>query len=135
MVKQDTTLSLEEQRPASLVRTLGNALLGSVFVYSGLDILKKPDDSIKFMESMGMPMASEAVKLNATVMTVAGASLAFGVAKKLSALALIGSLISTTLLVHQFWKHEDPEMRKQHLLRFVSNSSVIGGLIHAFTAK
>jgi uncharacterized membrane protein YphA (DoxX/SURF4 family) len=57
--------------------------------------------------------------------------LALGVAPRLSALVLAGSMIPTTLAAHRFWTVEDPEVRKQQQVQFHKNMAMIGGLLFA----
>ena len=69
------------------------------------------------------------VRANAAVMVVAGALLAVGKAPRLSALALAGSLIPTTLAGHSYWKLEDPQARKAQRIQFHKNLALLGGLL------
>jgi uncharacterized membrane protein YphA (DoxX/SURF4 family) len=71
------------------------------------------------------------VRGNAAVMVAAGALLALGRAPRLSALALAGSLVPTTLAGHSYWKVEDPDVRKVQRIQFHKNMALIGGLLFA----
>ena len=68
---------------------------------------------------------------NAAVMVAAGGLLMLGRAPRLSALALAGSLIPTTLAGHSYWEHEDEATRKVQRIQFHKNLAMIGGLIFA----
>jgi uncharacterized membrane protein YphA (DoxX/SURF4 family) len=65
------------------------------------------------------------------VQVTAGALLVLGKAPRLSALALAGSLIPTTLAGHSYWKIEDPATRKAQRIQFHKNLAMIGGLLFA----
>jgi putative oxidoreductase len=65
------------------------------------------------------------------VQVVAGTMLALGRAPRLSALALAGSLIPTTLAGHAYWAIEDPAERKIQRIQFHKNMAMIGGLLLA----
>jgi uncharacterized membrane protein YphA (DoxX/SURF4 family) len=65
------------------------------------------------------------------VQVLGGALLALGVAPRLSALALAGSLIPTTLAGHSYWAVQDPAARKQQRIQFHKNLAMIGGLLFA----
>jgi len=71
------------------------------------------------------------VRANAGVMVGAGTLMALGVFPRLSALALAGSLIPTTLAGHSYWAVEDPAVRKQQRIQFHKNMAMIGGLLFA----
>lgn len=62
---------------------------------------------------------------------MAGTLLALGWAPRLSALALAGSLIPTTLAGHAYWALEDPATRKIQRIQFHKNLAMIGGLLFA----
>ena len=44
-------------------------------------------------------------------------------------LALIASLIPTTVAGHPFWTIEDPAARAQQRIHFLKNSAMLGGLL------
>ena len=71
------------------------------------------------------------VRGNAAVMVAGGTLLALGIAPRLSALALAGSLIPTTLAGHSYWAIEDPVARKQQRIQFHKNMAMLGGLLLA----
>ena len=71
------------------------------------------------------------VRANAAVMVAAGGLLMLGKAPRLSALALVGSLIPTTLAGHSYWEVEDPATRKIQRIQFHKNLAMIGGLLFA----
>jgi putative oxidoreductase len=53
------------------------------------------------------------VQINGATQATCGVLLALGVAPRLSALVLAGSMIPTTLAAHRFWAVENPGARKQ----------------------
>lgn len=69
------------------------------------------------------------VQTNAAVMGLGGAGLALGVAPRLSALALAGALVPTTLAAHRFWEKEDARARMSSRNSFLSNAAIVGGLL------
>jgi len=71
------------------------------------------------------------VRANAGVMVGAGTLLALGRFPRLSALALAGSLIPTTLAGHLYWTIEDPATRKIQRIQFHKNLAMLGGLLLA----
>ena len=68
------------------------------------------------------------MRANGLGMVVAGSALALGIKPKLSALALIGLLIPTTLAGHAFWD-EDPQAASRQRIQFLKNAGLIGGLL------
>lgn len=69
------------------------------------------------------------VKVNAGVQMGCAGLLALGKFPRLSATALAGSMIATTIGGHAFWRAEEPQVRAQQLAQFRKNAGLIGGLI------
>ena len=69
------------------------------------------------------------VQFNGLVQIVAGTTLALGVLPRLSALALAGSLVPTTLAGHRFWEEHDEAARAQQTIQFLKNAAMMGGLL------
>lgn len=120
------------------LRPLGRVLTGSTYALLGFDALRAPGGRVgqagpvltAIRKVAPLPADDELlVRVNAGVMVAAGSLLALGQAPRLSALALAGSLVPTTLAGHSYWKLEDPEARKQQRIQFHKNLAMIGGLL------
>lgn len=119
----------------SLFKTLGHAALASMFIFGGANAFVEPGGRVQKVEAAGIPQPRQATMLNGAVMTVAGTTLAFGIFPKLSALALIGSLIPTTYIGHAFWAEENEQARSMHLTQFYKNAAMLGGLLLVLAEK
>ncbi len=128
------------RRVLALLRPPARILTGSTYVLLGFDALRAPgtrvDQAGPVLATMRkvapLPADDElVVRGNAAVQVVAGTLLALGKAPRLSALALAGSLIPTTLAGHSYWKIEDPDVRKVQRIQFHKNMAMIGGLLFA----
>ena len=129
-----------------LVRRIARPMLASIFIAGGIDALRKPEPKAGAAQP-GLDQAVNAlpasvtdrlpsnpetlVQINAAVQIGAGTMFALGKAPRLSALALIGSLVPTTLVGHDFWNVEDPAARAQQRTQLIKNVSLIGGLLIA----
>ena len=71
------------------------------------------------------------VRVNGAVQIGAGVLLATGRFRRLASLALIGSIIPTTIAGHRFWEEADPVTRSQQKIQFLKNLGLLGGLILA----
>jgi len=69
------------------------------------------------------------IRIDAAVKLGAGAMLGLGKAPRLSALALAGSVVPTTLAAHRFWEMDDPAERENARVHFVKNLGLLGGLL------
>jgi putative oxidoreductase len=132
------------RRVLAPLRPAARFLTGSTYVLLGFDALREPgarvDQAAPLLAAMRarvpLPPDDElVVRGNAAVQVLGGALLALGVAPRLSALALAGSLIPTTLAGHSYWAVEDPATRKLQRIQFHKNMAMIGGLLFAVLDK
>ncbi|HEX3651032.1 MAG TPA: DoxX family protein [Pseudonocardiaceae bacterium] len=128
-----------------IMHRLARPLLAAVFVVSGIDILRNPENRVKtaapFLQAAvekvgklpeGVPTDPETlVKVSAGVKVLAGLGLALGKFPRLSALVLAMDLVPTTLAGHSYWEHEDPAARGQQRTHFLKNLGLLGGLLIA----
>jgi putative oxidoreductase len=125
-----------------LVRSTARPLLASMFITGGLDAVLHPEPKAGAAATIGPGLARrlpfrmpedpvQLVRSNGAVQLVAGLSLATGRMPRLSALALAGSLVPTTLAGHRFWEKSDKAERKTQQQQFTKNLSMLGGLILA----
>jgi putative oxidoreductase len=128
------TRMLAPLRPAARVLT------GSTYLLLGFDALREPGGRVDqaagvlaaIRQWVPLPDDDEiVVRGNAAVQVAAGALLAMGRFPRLSALALAGSLVPTTLAGHSYWKIEDPAVRKMQRIQFHKNMAMLGGLLLA----
>ena len=122
------------------LRPAAHFLAGSTYALLGLDALREPgrrvDQAAPVLAAIRkwVPLPEDdelVVRGNAAVMVAGGTLLALGIAPRLSALALAGSLIPTTLAGHSYWAIEDPAARKQQRIQFHKNMAMLGGLLLA----
>ena len=122
------------------LRPAAQFLTGSTYALLGFDALREPGGRVDqaapvlaaIRKWVPLPEDDElVVRGNAAVMVAGGTLLALGIAPRLSALALAGSLIPTTLAGHSYWAVEDPVARKQQRTQFHKNMAMLGGLLLA----
>ncbi len=128
------------RRVLTPLRPAARILTGSTYALLGFDALRMPgarvDQAALLLAAMrkAVPLPADdelIVRANAAVQVLAGALLALGKFPRWSALALVGSLIPTTMAGHAFWAIEDPATRKLQRVQFHKNMALIGGLLFA----
>jgi putative oxidoreductase len=128
------------RRMLAPLRPAARVLTGSTYALLGFDALRAPGGRVdqagpllaQIRKVAPLPDDDELiVRGNAAVQVVAGGLLALGIAPRLSALALAGSLVPTTLAGHSYWTIEDPAARKAQRIQFHKNMAMIGGLLFA----
>jgi uncharacterized membrane protein YphA (DoxX/SURF4 family) len=129
-----------------LVRRIARPLLASSFIFGGIDTLRNPQPRVPAAKPVVETIAAVAdrqlpvqvsrdveqwVKIDAAVKVGAGLLFALGKLPRLSALTLAVSTIPTTLAGHRFWEASDPKERNAHLIHFLKNLGLFGGLLIA----
>lgn len=125
----------------TLVRRVARPLLAGIFISGGLNTIKNPGYGVPAAQRAGQPIAErvpylpgdpeQLVKINGYIHVGAGALLALGKLPRLSALALAGTLVPTTLGAHAFWEEQDPGAKTMQQVQFLKNLSIFGGLLLA----
>jgi putative oxidoreductase len=121
-----------------LIHRLARVLLSGIFMSSGVDVLRNPEPRaviatpfLKRIRALAPSLSSDpilVVRANAAIQIAAGTTLAVGILPRLSALALAGSLVPTTLGAHRFWEQQEPAATQQRT-QFLKNAAILGGLI------
>jgi putative oxidoreductase len=121
-----------------LIHRLARVLLSGIFISGGMDVLRDPGPRAviagPFLERVrrlvpALPSDPVlVVRANAAFQIAAAATLAVGILPRLSALALAGSLVPTTLGAHRFWEMQGPAATQQRT-QFLKNAAILGGLI------
>jgi putative oxidoreductase len=129
------------RRTLAPLRPAARILTGSTYALLGWDALREPGGRVQqagpvlaALRKAGVPLPEDdeqVVRGNAAVMVAGGVLLSLGIAPRLSALALAGSLIPTTWAGHAYWEVEDPAARKMQRIQFHKNMAMIGGLLFA----
>ncbi len=122
------------------LRGLARTLLAGIFVFGGLRSWKRSAKLASSAEKVVEPVqdklpgslsGEQLVKVNAGVQVVAGGLFALGVAPRVMAIVLGGSLVPTTLAGHRFWEFDDDADKAHHQTQFLKNAGLIGGLMFA----
>jgi putative oxidoreductase len=123
----------------SISGRVARPLLASIFISSGLDAMQHPEGKVKAAEKVTGPLVERVpalpedtatlVRLNGGVQVAAGALLSLGILRRSAALALIGSLIPSTIAGHRFWEELDEDARARQLTQFFKNLGLLGGLV------
>ncbi|NKQ58507.1 DoxX family protein [Amycolatopsis sp. K13G38] len=129
-----------------ILRRLARPLLASIFIYGGIGALKQTEYHAQAAKPLidktvgkqqaklpdAVPTDAETlVRIDAAVKIVAGSMFAFGKMPRLSAIALIGSLVPTSVAGHPFWEAKDEGEKQQQLIHFLKNAGLAGGLLIA----
>jgi putative oxidoreductase len=102
----------------------GRIFYSLIFINSGLFHFSSA--SIDYANSQGVPMATVLVPLSGVMAIAGGLSILFGYKAKWGAWLLIAFLIPVTLMMHAFWKFNDPSEHQVQIAMFMKNTSMLG---------
>lgn len=122
------------------LRIAARVLTGATYAKLGFDAARTPGPRVdlaaptlaRLRKVVPIPPNDElVVRANGAAQAIGGTMLAAGVLPRASALAVIASLVPTTIAGHAFWTIQDPAQRKQQQVQFQKNVALIGGLAFA----
>jgi uncharacterized membrane protein YphA (DoxX/SURF4 family) len=128
-----------------LIRRIARPMLSAVFISRGVDALRSPKPAAdaarptleglsKLPDPVGtnVPANAEAVaRANAAVQIGGGLLLASGKLPRLACAALAFTVVPGSLGGHTFWSESDPQRKADERRAFLTDVSLIGGLIIA----
>jgi uncharacterized membrane protein YphA (DoxX/SURF4 family) len=83
----------------------------------------------QYSAAKNVPQPEAAVVTTGVMLALGGTSLLLGLKPKLGALAILGFLVGVSPVMHDFWKHEDPNQRQAELINFMKNLALAGGAL------
>lgn len=128
-----------------LIRRVARPMLSAVFISRGVEALRSPKPAVdasrqtleglrKLPDPVGTNVPSDAetvAKVTAAVQIGGGLLLATGRLPRFASAALALSVVPSSLGGHAFWKEIDPQRKADERRAFVTDISLIGGLIIA----
>jgi uncharacterized membrane protein YphA (DoxX/SURF4 family) len=128
-----------------LIRRIARPMLSAAFIGRGIDALRSPKPAAdaarptleglsKLPDPVGTKVPSNAetvARINAAVQIGGGLLLATGKLPRLASAALAVSVVPGSLGGHMFWNQTDPGRKADERRAFLTDVSLIGGLIIA----
>lgn len=122
-----------------IVRRLARPMLAAIFIYGGIGALRQPKGRIEAARPVVKAMSDKLgtpndpalmVRADGVAMLTGGTLLALGRAPRLAS-ALLAGVLAPTTATHDFWAESDPEAKAAKQRSFLTNVSLLGGLILA----
>jgi uncharacterized membrane protein YphA (DoxX/SURF4 family) len=128
-----------------LIRRIARPMLSAVFISRGIDALRSPKPAAdaaratleglsKLPDPVGTKVPSNAetvTRVNAAVQIGGGLLLASGKLPRVASAALALTVVPGSLGGHTFWSESDPQRKADERRAFLTDVSLIGGLIIA----
>ena len=130
---------------AMLIRRVARPMLAAVFIGQGFEALRSPKPAAeaarpaleglqKLPEPIGSGVPSDPetlARITAAVQIGGGLLLASGRLPRFASAALAGTVIPANLGAHMFWSEPDHELKAEKRRAFLTDLSLLGGLIIA----
>jgi putative oxidoreductase len=86
-------------------------------------------EGIQHAADLGAPLASVLVPLSGVMAILGGLSVAIGYKARWGAWLLVAFLVPVTLVMHSFWRVQDPELHRVQVSMFGKNLSMLGAAL------
>jgi len=105
----------------------GRILFALIFITASPRHFSK--EGIQHAADLGVPLAGVAVPISGVLALAGGLSIALGYKTRWGAWALVAFLIPVTLMMHAFWKLQDPASAHIQQAMFAKNLSMLGAAL------
>ena len=109
------------------VALLGRVLFALIFITAAPRHFTH--EGIQHAAELGVPLAALLVPLSGLMALAGGLSIALGWRARWGAWLLVGFLVPVTLLMHAFWKLQDPASTHIQQAMFAKNVSMLGAAL------
>lgn len=116
----------------SILVLIGRILFVSLFLGSAFAHLTQTKAMAGYATSRGVPQAYAATLGSGVLIALGGLSLLFGIWADLGALLIVIFLVPTALLMHAFWKEQDPQARQMEMIQFQKDIALAGAALMLF---
>lgn len=110
----------------------GRCLLGGFFIFNAYVHFKNRTSLAQYAHSRGVPAAEPMVFISGIMLLFGGVAIVGNIYPLIGMWLLIGFLVPTTYMVHNFWRHKGTE-RMIEQIHFLKNCALIGALIMIIT--
>ena len=104
---------------------IGRIVFGGFFVYNGVNHFLKFGMMTQYAKRKGVPFPAAAQGVTGLMLLGGGLSIACGVYPLIGIALLVGFLVPVSLVMHNFWKLDDPKLRLADRSTFARNMALL----------
>jgi uncharacterized membrane protein YphA (DoxX/SURF4 family) len=108
---------------------LGRILFSLVFVGSGVGHLMQPGPSAEYAAYKKVPNPKNMVLLSGVLLLAGGLAIMFGALMDLAAVGIALLCIIMAVMMHPFWKENEPQTKQVEQAQFMKNIALAGGAL------
>lgn len=111
------------------IHILGQILLGGYFIYNGTRHLKDHRDYTAFAKVSKVPKPQTFIFGTAILLILGGLGILFNIYINLAIVLLVIFLVPTSIMMHAFWKSDNPGEKAAMKVAFLKNMAILGALL------
>lgn len=108
---------------------IGRIVFGGFFFYSGVNHFLKFGMMTQYARTKGVPFPAVAQGITGLMLLCGGLSIASGIYPWIGIALLVGFLVPVSLVMHNFWKIDDPQSRMADRGNFFKNMALLGATL------
>jgi putative oxidoreductase len=108
---------------------IGRFILGGFFVYSGVNHFIGFQMMSQYAKMKGVPFPAVAQGMTGLMLLFGGLSIVFGIYPLVGIVLMVAFLLPVSLMMHNFWKIEDPQLRMNDKANFLKNMALLGAIL------
>lgn len=121
-----------KEADVDVIIVIGRILFVPLFLSSAVGHLTRTDSMAGYARSKGLPAANLAVVASGILFGLGALSVLLGVWPDLGALVIFLTLVPTAVLMHAFWREDDPQTRYLEQVQFLKDLSLAGAALALF---
>jgi putative oxidoreductase len=108
---------------------IGRIVFGGYFIYSGIHHFTERKSMAQYAGAKRVPAPEAGVALTGAMLLLGGTSVLLGLKPKMGTAVLVAFLASVSPWIHDFWRTEDPNQRRNDMIHFAKNMALLGATL------
>jgi putative oxidoreductase len=108
---------------------IGRIIFGGFFIYSGVNHFIGFGMMAQYAKMKGVPFPAIAQGLTGLMLLLGGLSIVFGIYPVVGVALLVAFLVPVSLMMHNFWKLDDPQLKMADKINFTKNMALLGAAL------
>jgi putative oxidoreductase len=111
---------------------IGRIIFGGYFIYKGIYHFIGFGMMTQYAKMKGVPYPAIAQGMAGLMLLLGGLSIMFGIYPSVGIVLLVAFMVPVTLMMHNFWKLDDHQMRMADKVNFTKNMALLGAILMLF---
>jgi putative oxidoreductase len=113
----------------STLLLMGRIIFGGFFIYSGVNHFIGFEMMTRYAKMKGVPFPAFTQCVTGFFLLLGGLSILFGIYPYIGVVLLVAFLLPVSLMMHNFWTLEDPQLRMADKVNFMKKMALLGAIL------